>query len=207
LAYHSFGIYINFLTSVLMAKQVGRQQLLDRATELFRSKGYSATSVDEIVKACGITKGSLYYHFDSKEDLALAAMDQVHAYFNEHIFRLIIDAERPGQKELKAFNRAVEKFFLSHPDGCLLANLSLEIGPANALFLQRIRRFFDDWRACYVATFAHGAPPSRAAMLAEDALASVHGCILMHRIDGNMAPLRRQHRKLVDLLSQERAPM
>jgi len=189
-----------------MAKQVGRQQLLDRAIELFRAKGYSATSIDEIVKACGITKGSLYYHFGSKEELALAAMDQVHGYFNEHVFRLILDVERPGEKELEAFNRAVEAFFLSHPDGCLLANLSLEVGAANTLFLQRIRRFFDDWRACYVAIFAQGAPPSHAAMLAEDALASVHGCILMQRIDGNMAPLRRQHGKLLSLLAPERAP-
>ena len=35
----------------------------------------------------------------------------------------------------------------------------------------------------------------------EDAIARVHGCILMHRIDGNIAPLRRQHQHLLDLLA------
>lgn len=185
-----------------MAKHVGKQQLLDRTIELFRAKGYSATSIDEIVKACGITKGSLYHHFRSKEDLALAAMDQVHAYFNEHIFQLILGVESPGEKELKAFNHEVEAFFLSHPNGCLLANLSLEIGVANALFSQRIRCFFEDWRACYVAVLIHYTSPENAVMQAEDAVASVHGCVLMHRINGDIAPLRRQHLKLVGLLPE-----
>jgi AcrR family transcriptional regulator len=184
-----------------MGKQVGKQQLLDRATEFFRAKGYSATSIDEVVRACGITKGSLYHHFRSKEELALAAMDQVHGYFEEHIFKLIVDAERPGARELEAFNLAVEEFFFSHPDGCLLANLSLEIGKTNALFSQRICRFFEDWRMCYFLVFREGRTPSRATMLAEDAVATIHGCILMHRIDGSISPLRRQHRNLVNLLA------
>lgn len=186
-----------------MGKQVGKQQLTDQAIALFRAKGYSATSIDEIVKACGITKGSLYYHFRSKEELALAAMDQVHRHFVDHVFHLITAVETPGVDELAAFDQAVETFFLGHPDGCLLANLSLEIGASSELFKARIRRFFDDWRACYAEVFTGTHPPARAATLAEDAVASVHGCILMHRIDGNIEPLRRQHRKLLALASQE----
>jgi AcrR family transcriptional regulator len=186
-----------------MGKQVGKQQLLDQATAFFRAKGYSATSIDEIVKARGITKGSLYYHFSGKEELALAAMEQTHRYFTEHVFQFIAGVDHPGKKELMAFNHAVEEFFLTHPDGCLLANLSLEVGANNERFSQRIRHFFDDWRACYVAVFAQNRSPASAITLAEDALAIVQGCILMHRIDGNIAPLRRQHRSLIDLLSPE----
>lgn len=189
-----------------MGKRVGRQQLLDQATALFRAKGYSATSIDEIVKACGITKGSLYYHFQGKEDLALAAMDEVHRFFKEHVFASITDAGEPGATELEKFNSAVEAFFLTHPDGCLLANLSLEIGRCSDLFKGKIRRFFDDWRACYAAVFARDYSPTRAATLAEDAVAIVHGCILMHRIDGNIEPLRRQHRQLAGLISGDHAP-
>ena len=185
-----------------MGKQVGKQQLTDRAIALFRAKGYSATSIDEIVKACGITKGSLYYHFRSKEELALAAMDQVHRHFEDHVFSLITAVEAPGAAELAAFDRAVETFFLDHPDGCLLANLSLEIGATSEPFKERIRRFFEDWRACYAKVFARTLAPDRAALLAEDAVASVHGCILMHRIDGNIEPLRRRHRELLDLITQ-----
>lgn len=185
-----------------MSKLIGKDQLTDQAIALFRAKGYSATSIDEVVRACGITKGSLYYHFRGKEDLALAAMERVHRYFADHIFRLITEAESPGVDELSAFNAAVEAFFSSHPDGCLLANLSLEIG-ANEGFRERIRLFFEAWRECYRKVFAVAHPPERAAMLAEDAVAIVHGCILMHRIDSNLEPLRRQHARLLALVRQD----
>jgi len=52
-----------------------RARLLDAALAVIRSKGYSDTSVDDICNAAGLTKGSFFHHFDSKEALALAAAD------------------------------------------------------------------------------------------------------------------------------------
>jgi len=184
-----------------MVRQMGKEHLTEKAIILFRLKGYSATSVDDIVKACGITKGSLYHHFSSKEELALAAMGRVHQYFSENIFGLINKAARPGIAELARFNQAVEAFFLEHPAGCLLANLSLEIGADSQIFKNPIQKFFDDWRACYAKVFSSVCPSEQAVALAEDATATVHGCILMHRIDGNISPLRRQHQALTAILS------
>ena len=47
--------------------------LLDAAMRLIRTKGYSATRIEDICEAAGLTKGSFFHHFKSKEDLALAA--------------------------------------------------------------------------------------------------------------------------------------
>jgi len=184
-----------------MSRQEGRDALIEQASRLFRAKGYSATSIDDVTSACGITKGSLYYHFESKEALALAAMDRVRALYTETIFSLIMASDQPGPEEVAAFNRAIEDFFTRHPDGCLLANLSLEIGVASESFRVRIRAYFAEWRACYAKVFARYFPPARVEALAEDAVAAVQGCILMQRIDGNGEPLRRQHRKLLALIS------
>lgn len=46
-----------------------RDMILDKAKELFIQRGYAATSMDELVKYTGASKGSIYYHFESKEDL------------------------------------------------------------------------------------------------------------------------------------------
>ncbi len=48
-----------------------RSQLLDAALRVIRSKGYSATTVDDVCRAAGVTKGSFFHHFSSKEDLAI----------------------------------------------------------------------------------------------------------------------------------------
>ena len=55
-------------------KHNSRTGLLDAALDLIRAKGYSATAVDEICHRAGVTKGSFFHHFRSKDDLALAAV-------------------------------------------------------------------------------------------------------------------------------------
>jgi TetR/AcrR family transcriptional regulator, transcriptional repressor for nem operon len=49
-----------------------RSKLLDAATAIVRQKGYAATSIDDLCKAAGVTKGAFFHHFPSKEALAVA---------------------------------------------------------------------------------------------------------------------------------------
>lgn len=52
-----------------------RDKLLDAALSVIRAKGYSATSVDELCAAAGVTKGAFFHHFKGKDALAVAAAD------------------------------------------------------------------------------------------------------------------------------------
>ncbi|MGH9605992.1 MAG: TetR/AcrR family transcriptional regulator [Terracidiphilus sp.] len=52
-----------------------KMKLLDAALYVIRAKGYTATRVEDICEAAGLTKGSFFYHFKSKEELALAAAE------------------------------------------------------------------------------------------------------------------------------------
>lgn len=52
-----------------------RQKLLAAAITLIRRNGYAATSVDDLCKAAGVTKGAFFHHFASKERLAVAAAE------------------------------------------------------------------------------------------------------------------------------------
>ncbi|EHR70952.1 transcriptional regulator [Burkholderiales bacterium JOSHI_001] len=51
-----------------------RTRLLGAALQIIRSKGYNATTVDDICAAAGVTKGSFFHHFKTKDDLALGAV-------------------------------------------------------------------------------------------------------------------------------------
>jgi len=48
---------------------MGKQCILDQAQRLFLAQGYNGTSVRDIVHACGLSNGALYYHFGSKQNL------------------------------------------------------------------------------------------------------------------------------------------
>ena len=57
-----------------------RTKILDAALYVIRAKGYSAARVEDICEAAGLTKGSFFHHFASKEDLALAAAEHFSAF-------------------------------------------------------------------------------------------------------------------------------
>ena len=55
--------------------ETARDKLLAAGVDLFRARGYSATSVDQLCAAAGVTKGAFFHHFASKEALAVATAD------------------------------------------------------------------------------------------------------------------------------------
>lgn len=57
------------------AKPDARSKLLDAALSVIRTKGYSATTVDELCAAAGVTKGAFFHHFKSKDALGVAAAE------------------------------------------------------------------------------------------------------------------------------------
>ena len=51
-----------------------KTRLLDATLKVVRTKGYNATRIEDVCTEAGLTKGSFFHHFKSKEDLALAAV-------------------------------------------------------------------------------------------------------------------------------------
>lgn len=56
--------------------QLRKQEILDKAFEIFSTQGYSQTSMENIVRYSGISKGGLYTHFKSKEEILLAIAEK-----------------------------------------------------------------------------------------------------------------------------------
>jgi AcrR family transcriptional regulator len=74
-------------------KAATRARLLEAAAEVFARRGFRAASVDEVADAAGFTKGAVYAHFESKEDLFLALLDERFAARLAEV-RALLDTER-----------------------------------------------------------------------------------------------------------------
>src|SRR5579871_375511 len=95
------------------SKERTRQRLLTEAQRLFRQRGYAATSLEQIADAAEVTKGAIYGHFASKEDLMLSAMEAApapdySATLNDRTrspderladFARLVSADEPGDVE------------------------------------------------------------------------------------------------------------
>ena len=62
-------------TLVQRRKLETRKLILDAAYQLFAEKGYAQATIDDIIRACGVSKGALYHHFASKEELFKALLE------------------------------------------------------------------------------------------------------------------------------------
>lgn len=81
------------------------QELLDAALTVFADKGYRTTTLDEIAEAAGVTKGTIYHYFSTKEELLLRAIE----HYQERVFGRLDEATRAGQasaaERIRAFVR------------------------------------------------------------------------------------------------------
>jgi AcrR family transcriptional regulator len=58
-------------------KELTRERILEAAEKLFAEKGFHETAMDEIVRASKVSKGGVYFHFPSKEELFFALLDKL----------------------------------------------------------------------------------------------------------------------------------
>jgi AcrR family transcriptional regulator len=75
------------------------RQMLQVAARVFGRRGYHAASMDEIARACGVTKPMLYAYFGSKDGLYLATVDRMGTYLVSAVERLL--EERDAEKRLR----------------------------------------------------------------------------------------------------------
>ena len=111
-------------------KQYDETDVLERAMEAFWARGYEATSINDLVAATGIHRGSLYAGFSDKRSLFLRALDR---YDREHRQAFLCALERdhaPREAILAAFRKVVETCEEGrNRKGCLLVNTAIELSP------------------------------------------------------------------------------
>lgn len=90
-----------------MKSEDRRRQLLDVACDVFADRGFSATIMDDVAFAAGVTKPVLYQHFDSKRALFIAVLEDC----GERLISSIINATREGETLREQMNKGFNAYF------------------------------------------------------------------------------------------------
>ena len=118
---------------------------LQTAIQVFWEKGYTATSVDEVVKRSGVAKYGIYNTFGNKEELFKKVLAQYAADRHQDIQRPI---RQPGASlpEIREFFADVPRIITQndHPHGCLMANAGVELGMSDLDIRDYVNDFFGD---------------------------------------------------------------
>jgi TetR/AcrR family transcriptional regulator, transcriptional repressor for nem operon len=134
-----------------------RSRLLAQGLNLVHARGFAASGVKDITDAAGVPKGSFYASFPSKEGFAAAILDHHWSGIETRLLP-ILDDDGPAQERIIRFFHALADeheagdFLL----GCLIGNMSLELGGSSEPVRAELVRILDGWNEAITACVRSG---------------------------------------------------
>ncbi len=177
-------------------REFDRDQVVDRAVEVFWRKGFEATSIQDLVEATGLNRGSLYNTFGDKAGLFEAALERYMAGAPPQHVVAAADTGPPRQVIGEFFARLVE---LGTSDtehrGCLMTNTAAELAARDKDVAARVAAAFQGLEDALFRLIERGqetgeiAPWRDPRALARFLVAAAHGLRITAKVNRNGAAL------------------
>jgi AcrR family transcriptional regulator len=141
-------------------EETTRQRILRAAFQEFYRYGFQAGSLNRIVEQNGLTKGALFHHFASKQELGYAVVDEV----IWPRFRTVwVSPLENSEDPIEDFQRVVRHLVDKGPpgtgsliQGCPVNNLAQEMSPLDEEFRQRLEKIYTAWRLALETAISKG---------------------------------------------------
>ncbi|HKA07933.1 MAG TPA: TetR/AcrR family transcriptional regulator [Gemmataceae bacterium] len=136
-----------------------RQRILETAFQEFYRFGFQAGSLNRIVEATGLTKGALFHHFASKQELGYAVVDEVvWPQFKARWIDPLERSEDPIKDTRRMMLHMADKCLAdgSLAQGCPVNNLAQEMSPLDEEFRLRLEKIYTAWRRALQSALTKG---------------------------------------------------
>jgi AcrR family transcriptional regulator len=175
-----------------------RENIIRKAAALFNQHGFAGSSMSDIMAATGLQKGGIYRHFESKEQLALEALDYAVRVMGDR-FRDALDGPRNAIDRLRAIVSVFARIPTDPPvpGGCPVMNAGIENDDGNPALRARARAAMDDLRALVVRTAARGQERGEVRAdvdpqeLASVLISTLEGAVMMSKLYDDPVHVRR----------------
>lgn len=172
-------------------------KLIECAADLFLKNGYNATGINDILAGTGLPKGSFYFHFASKKDLAISVSEYFEKKFGGWILR---NSREKNWNEFvtSLIGEMIEGAKSGTHYGCPFAVLGLEIAFSDSELSERYYNSLKKLIDLFTSIFEYsGIPKDKAHILSTRAFAIYEGYLVYYRIGKDINTLRMM---LTDLI-------
>jgi TetR/AcrR family transcriptional regulator, transcriptional repressor for nem operon len=175
-----------------------KETILKKSGILFNTHGYKATSLSNITDATGFTKGAIYRHFTSKDELEIETLIHLSGIMNSKVRDRIKEQPTAGHK-LRAVIQFFESYISDPPveGGCPLLNAAVEADDAHPRLRKTALEILNGLRTSLISILAKGIYYKQLKkgidkeMYATLFIASLEGAIMMSKLSGNDDDIRR----------------
>ncbi|MBP8646219.1 MAG: TetR/AcrR family transcriptional regulator [Syntrophobacteraceae bacterium] len=125
-----------------------RQNIIEKSIQLFSVKGYFHTSIADILEAAGITRGGLYGHFRSKEEIWYAAYEECTRVWKNIVFNGIGEISDPLERIQRIIENSMRDYLGGgvFEGGCFLFNSLVEFSRQSSAMNRHILQGFKGFR-------------------------------------------------------------
>ena len=182
-----------------------RQRLIECAAELFWKNGYSATGISEILKQTGLPKGSFYFYFKSKDDLATAVTE----YYQKILLEQFRSSSQGNDWESfieeifdYLFERATGETFAGCPYAVMGMETALSKPAVASVFMEGLKKFEQIFQEVLLYS---GLSPDHAKILSQRMLSIYQGYLLLGRISNNTFFLKNARKNMLEMYREYRS--
>jgi TetR/AcrR family transcriptional regulator, transcriptional repressor for nem operon len=189
--------------------EVTIDKILQKSGTLFNTQGYKATSISDITASTGLTKGAIYRHFKSKQDLEKKALYYLSSQLHEKL-RDVIKAEPTAGKKMRAVFAFFNSYITNPPikGGCPLLNAAIEADDTNASLRQGAVKILSSLHDSITVILNNGIKYGQlkkdidVKYYATIIIASLEGAIMMSKLRGNNDDIRLVIKHLESLMAE-----
>ncbi len=127
------------------------KDVIEKAVSLFWEKGYSDTSMDDLVKHTGVSRYGIYGEFGNKREFFITALEHFHNKFVEDVVQDLVNPES-GLAELQAyFARLMSRAKIRETRlGCFICNTAIELSVRDEYFREHVNSKFELLRGLFL---------------------------------------------------------
>lgn len=114
-----------------MKKKAPKERIMETAKQLFQKQGFNSTGINQIIKESEVAKASFYDHFHSKNDLAIAYLNQRHISWFEGLKTFVEKETTAKQKIIQSFEYLKYMNEKENFSGCVFLNMLAELKSEN----------------------------------------------------------------------------